>query len=153
MRPAVGKYFIPAVLTLTISGLAITLIAVVIARSPYTHGNLRPAAGYTRTEVAYVGQDRPFEGIGLANPRLAETGDPAADGRSLFFGLGCSGCHGLTGRGGTIGPNITGTAASKLSRKVRSGPKGMPEYLPDTLSDEQIQQIAAFLAAMDDEQQ
>jgi len=146
-----GKYFVPLVLTFTISGLAITLIGIVIARSPYTHGNLASAAGYTRTEVAYVGQERPFEGFGLANPRLAQTGDPAADGRALFFQFGCAGCHGLTGRGGVVGPDITRTAASKLERKVRTGPKGMPIYAPETLTSDQIQVIASFLAAAENQ--
>src|SRR3990172_705172 len=41
---------------ITISGLAFTLIAIVIARSPYTHGNLSPE-GYHRTKIAPVGED------------------------------------------------------------------------------------------------
>lgn len=143
-----SRFFVPAVLTVAVSGLALTLIAIVIARSPYTHGNLASAAGYGRTHVALVGETQPFTGPGLKDPRLAHTGDPVQDGAALFVRFGCAGCHGLQGQGGPVGPNIASATVSKLTKKVRSGPKGMPEYSPDTLSDEQIQNIAAFLQSL-----
>ena len=68
----------PILGAIMMSGLAFTLIAVVIARSPYTHGNLRPE-GYNRTDVIYLGEEHPFEGIWLADPGLASSGDPAQD--------------------------------------------------------------------------
>ncbi|HLB26395.1 MAG TPA: hypothetical protein VJN32_01995, partial [Dehalococcoidia bacterium] len=54
----------PIVGAIMMSGLAFTLVGVIIARSPYTHGNLR-AEGYDRTEISVVGEDVPFEGLGL----------------------------------------------------------------------------------------
>jgi cytochrome c551/c552 len=110
---------------LMMSGLPSPLIGVIIARSPYTHANLRPE-GYDRTEIAYVGEEHQFEGIPLANPRLAETGDLAGDGQMLFFRYGCMACHGQQGRGGAVGKDISDEVASKISKKVRSGPKAMP---------------------------
>ncbi len=142
-----SKYFVPAILTLTISGLAITLIAIVIARSPYTHGNLS-AKGYSRTTVAYVGQQYQFEGIGLKNPSLAGGSDPATDGKMLFLSSGCATCHGLDAQGGAVGPRIAGSAASKVLQRVRSPRGGMPAYPASVLSDDQVKQIAAFLASL-----
>ena len=127
-----------------ISGLAFTLIAIVIARSPYTHGNLSPE-GYNRTEIIYLGEERPFEGLGLADPGLASTGDPVQDGSALFFRYGCASCHGVQSRGGAVGPDLSDSSASKIQREVRNGPEGMPAYVSSALSDEDLQDIIAFL--------
>ena len=131
---------------LAMSGLAFTLIAIIIARSPYTHGNLRPE-GYDRTEIAYVDEEPPYAGYGLADPALANTGDPAQDGRVLFFGYGCAACHGLSGQGGAVGPglDIGDISASEFRKDVRKGPKGMPSFLEEVLSDDEIEKLYAFL--------
>jgi len=129
------------------SGLAFTLIAVVIARSPYTHGNLRPE-GYNRTDVIYLGEEHPFEGIGLADPRLASTGDPAQDGGVLFFGYGCASCHGLKGQGAAVGKDISEASELRISRQVRAGPKTMPSFDPSVLPDSDLQKLIAFLTSL-----
>ena len=126
------------------SGLAFTLIAVVIARSPYTHGNLRPE-GYNRTDIIYLGEEHPFEGIGLADPRLASTGDPAQDGGVLFFGYGCASCHGLKGQGAAVGKDLSKADAEEISQQVRRGPKTMPSFDPSVLPDSDLQKLIAFL--------
>jgi mono/diheme cytochrome c family protein len=139
----------PIVGAIMISGLAFTLIAIVIARSPYTHGNLRPE-GYDRTEIARVGEEPPFEGVGLADPRLASTGDPAQDGKALFFQYGCASCHGLKGQGGVVGTelDIDDISHSEFGRDVRKGPKGMPSFLEETLTDEQMEKLYSFLESV-----
>src|SRR3990172_5915413 len=109
----------------TISGLAFTLIAIVIARSPYTHGNLSPE-GYNRTKITLVGEEQPFEGLGLADPQLAQTGDPIQDGRALFFQYGCASCHGFQGEGAVVGKDLEDASPSEIRREVRDGPEGMP---------------------------
>jgi len=134
---------------LAISGLAFTLIAIVIARSPYTHGNLRPE-GYDRTEIVYVGDQHPFEGLGLADPSLAQTGDPAEDGRALFFRYGCASCHGLRGQGGAVGKDLSEANAEEISEKVRQGPKTMPAYESGTLSESDLEKLIAFLESTED---
>jgi mono/diheme cytochrome c family protein len=126
------------------SGLAFTLIAVIIARSPYTHGNLRPE-GYNRTDIIYLGEEHPFEGIGLADPRLASTGDPAQDGGVLFFGYGCASCHGLQGKGGAVGKNLSSANSEEISDNVRQGPKTMPAFDSSVLPDSDLQKLIAFL--------
>ena len=144
-----ARYFVPGLLMLAISGLAFTLIAIVIARSPYTHGNLRPE-GYDRTEIVYVGDQHPFEGLGLADPSLAQTGDPAEDGRALFFRYGCASCHGLRGQGGAVGKDLSEANAEEISEKVRQGPKTMPAYESGTLSESDLEKLIAFLESTED---
>ena len=143
------RFFVPAVLTFTISGLAFTLIAIVIARSPYTHANLSPEA-YNRTEIAYVGEERPFDGLGLVDPSLAQTGDPLEDGRALFFRYGCASCHGLRGQGGAVGKDLSGASAEEISEKVRQGPKTMPAYESGTLSESDLEKLIVFLESTED---
>jgi mono/diheme cytochrome c family protein len=141
--------FGPIVGAIMMSGLAFTLIAIIIARSPYTHGNLRPQ-GYDRTEIAFVDEEPPFEGLGLADPQLATTGDPAQDGRALFFGYGCAACHGLKGQGGAVGADLDldDISFSEFRKDVRKGPKGMPSFLEETLSDEDLDKLYAFLESL-----
>ncbi len=139
----------PIVGAVMMSGLAFTLIGIIIARSPYTHGNLRPE-GYDRTEIAYVTQEYPFDGLGLADPSLAQTGDPAQDGRALFFRYGCASCHGLNAQGAAVGPDLLNASASNIGREVREGPEGMPAYRTSTLSDEDLEKIIAFLKSIEE---
>ncbi len=143
-----SKFFVSwtVVGLIAISGLAFTLIAIVIARSPYTHGNLSPQ-GYDRTEIAYVGEEAPFDGLGLADPQLARTGDPVQDGRALFFQYGCTSCHGFQGQGGTLGADLDEASPSEIRREVRKGPEGMPAYVSSFLSDDDLEKIIAFLTS------
>jgi mono/diheme cytochrome c family protein len=140
-----NRYFVPAVLTIAISGLAITIIGVVVARSPYTHGNLASPAGYTRTKVAYLGETYLFEGMPLAKPAEAQTGDAVHDGGLLFFQYGCASCHGASGAGGAVGKDLSDASANKIKTKVRDGPKGMPAFSADALSDADMEKLIAFV--------
>lgn len=147
-----GRFLIragPIVGVIMMSGLAFTLIAIIIARSPYTHGNLRPE-GYNRTEIAYVGEEPPFEGYGLADPQLAATGDPAQDGGVLFFGFGCAACHGLKAQGGAVGTDLDvgDISRSEFGRDVRKGPKGMPSFAEETVSEEDLDKLYSFLESI-----
>jgi mono/diheme cytochrome c family protein len=138
---------LPHVMVLAVGGVAFLLIAVIVARSPYTHANLSPV-GYSRTEIAHVGEENPFQGFGLADPRLANTGDPAQDGRALFFSYGCASCHGLNGQGGVVGKEISGDSALKISTKVREGSKAMPSFDTNVLPDPDLQDLTAFLQSV-----
>ena len=140
---------LPYVMALAVGGVAFLLIAVIVARSPYTHANLSPV-GYNRTEIAYVGDEYPFEGFGLADPRLASTGNPAQDGRALFFSYGCASCHGLNGQGGAVGQDLSEANAEEISEKVRQGPKTMPAYESGTLSESDLEKLIAFLESTED---
>ena len=137
----------PILGAIMMSGLAFTLIAVIVARSPYTHGNLRPK-GYDRTEIAYLGEEHPFEG--LADPGLASTGDPLQDGRLLFLKYGCASCHGFEGQGAAVGKDLSKSDAEEISEKVRKGPKAMPAFLVSVLSDSDLQRLIDFLRSIKD---
>jgi mono/diheme cytochrome c family protein len=139
------RFLVPSVMTFAIGMLAITIIGVVVARSPYTHGNLASAAGYTRTKVAYLGDHYVFEGMPLRHPEQTQTGDPVHDGGLLFFQYGCATCHGAAGEGGAVGKDLTGASANKISVKVRDGPKGMPAFASDSLSDADLQKLIAYI--------
>jgi hypothetical protein len=129
------------------SGLAFTLIFVIIYRSPYTHGNLSPE-GYDRTEIIRVGQEHPFGGPGLADPDIALTGDPVQDGRALFFGYGCASCHGLQGLGGPVGKDLSKSNSEEITDEVRKGPKAMPAFESGVLSDPDLEKLIAFLESV-----
>ncbi|MFV2069218.1 MAG: cytochrome c [Pirellulales bacterium] len=131
---------------IAISGLAFTIIGIVIARSPYTHGNLSPQ-GYGRTQIANVGEEYPFEGPGLGDPFAAQSGDLVQDGRAIFFQYGCASCHGFTGTGNIVGDDLDDASPSEIRRKVRDGPGGMPAYSASFLSDDELENIVAFITS------
>jgi hypothetical protein len=142
-----GRRLLPNFVVLAVGGVAFLLIVVVVARSPYTHANLR-SEGFDRTEISYVGQEPPFEGLGLADPSLADTGDPVKDGRALFFEYGCASCHGLDGQGGVVGKEISGDSELKISTTVREGPKTMPPFDANVLPESVLQKLIAFLQSV-----
>lgn len=143
-----NRLLFPLFLLFAVGATAFVLIAVVVARSPYTHANLSPE-GYQRTEVTYVGEERPFQGFRLADPRLASSGDPVADGRLLFIKYGCASCHGLEGQGGALSHNIAKERASTITRRVRKGFKTMPSFDPQVLPDKDLEKIITFLKSLE----
>lgn len=132
---------IPTALLFAVSGLALTLTAGIIARSPYTHGNLSPA-GYDRTDVIYLGEKLPVQRGPAGKDSRAE---PAISGRALFIGLNCAACHGLKGQGGVFAPVIVGTDAETLATYTRKSPSGMPSF--EGLTEDDLNALAAFLRA------
>jgi mono/diheme cytochrome c family protein len=142
-----SRYFIPAVLAATISGLAVVLIWGIVARSPETHANIRPE-GFDRTPIGYVGIDSPFIGVGAAEPQ--PVADPVSRGRFLFFGFGCASCHGLAGQGGVVGPRLDAgeLGAADVGQEVRRGPRGMPAFDEQVVSDEDLAAIVRYLQSV-----
>ena len=144
-----NRFFVPAVLAATISGLGFGLVVGIIARSPETHANVRPE-GYDRTPVAYLGEEVSFDLVGLADPGLLTTADRVEHGRLLFVSASCVTCHGLANRGGAVGPelDIGDLTLSDLRRAVQSGPRGMPAFPEEMFSDEDLEAIYAYLEAL-----
>lgn len=142
-----SRYFIPAVLAATISGLAVVLIWGIVARSPETHANVRPE-GFDRTPIGYVGIDSPFTGVGLGQP--APVADQVGRGGLLYFGFGCATCHGLAGQGGVVGPRLVSgdLGAGDLRQEVRRGPRGMPAFDEQVVSDEDLAAISRYLQSV-----
>jgi mono/diheme cytochrome c family protein len=87
----------------------------------------------------------PLVANGLAVPASA---DQVTYGQQLFTAKYCSGCHGLDGRGSIIGPSIVSATAAKLKSKTHSGPGAMPAFEPNSLSDNELAAMAAYLASM-----
>lgn len=143
-----GRYFVPAVVLAAVSGLAFVLIAVIVARSPYTHGNLSPPDEYTRTPLSFVGEEYEFHGLGLDGLARPETDSPEELGRYLFIMAGCALCHGPQGQGGVVGPDLREATRSEILRAIRKGPKGMPSFTDDVLSDDDRENIVAYLLSL-----
>jgi mono/diheme cytochrome c family protein len=74
-------------------------------------------------------------------------GDAAA-GEQIFAEQGCGSCHVLeaAGSSGTIGPNLDESQPSHdlIVERVTNGASPMPAF-KDTLSEQQIQDVAAFV--------
>lgn len=90
--------------------------------------------------LAFAGQTSP----------AAPAGD-AQNGRKLFVKNGCASCHGLEGQGApTSGPRI-GPSPLPLAaflKYIRAPKNQMPPYTTKVLSDQDLTDIRAFLAAL-----
>jgi mono/diheme cytochrome c family protein len=89
-----------------------------------------------------------------AEPPPAEEAPPddteaTAQGREIFIGT-CGGCHVLddAGTAGTVGPPLDnhGLSQDQVETQVRQGGGQMPAF-EGTLSDEEIQEVSAYVAA------
>ena len=88
-------------------------------------------------------------GASPEQPTAAETAQGDAEaGADVFASAGCGGCHTLeaAGSSGATGPNLDELAPDHdtVVRQVTNGGGGMPAF-GDSLSDEQIQDVAAFV--------
>jgi mono/diheme cytochrome c family protein len=82
-------------------------------------------------------------------PTPAKSGD-IENGKKLYVKVGCAACHGLEGQGAPtsgprIGPNPLPLAA--FVRYVRMPRNQMPPYTAKVMSDEDLGDVWAFLAA------
>ncbi|HEY5873343.1 MAG TPA: cytochrome c [Gaiellaceae bacterium] len=81
----------------------------------------------------------------------AETAGSDPVGKEIFLGTaGCASCHTLADAGatGTIGPNldVTKPSVELAVERVTNGAGAMPSFA-DTLSAEQIQEVATYVSA------
>ena len=78
------------------------------------------------------------------------TGDPVA-GKDVFASAGCVSCHTLADAGatGAVGPNLDAAkpAYDKVVDRVTNGMGVMPPF-KDTLSAQQIQDVAAYVSSV-----
>ncbi len=76
-------------------------------------------------------------------------GDPAA-GEEIFASAGCGNCHALeeAGTTATVGPNLDESTVDQAAaaEQITNGGGGMPAF-SGQLSEEQIQDVAAFVVA------
>lgn len=82
------------------------------------------------------------------NTTTAAPPDTTAQGREIFL-ANCAACHTFSdaGSSGMVGPNLDeiDLSTEQVAEQVESGGGGMPAF-GDTLSDEEIQQVAAYVA-------
>jgi ubiquinol-cytochrome c reductase cytochrome c subunit len=97
-----------------------------------------------RALVAYIGSlDR-----GPAIPALPAHGD-LAQGFDLYS-INCAQCHNDAGAGGALGygdvvPSLKHASRLDAAEAMRIGPRPMPVFGPDTLSDQQVADIASYV--------
>jgi len=76
-------------------------------------------------------------------------GDPVA-GKAVFGSAGCASCHTLAdaGSSGNVGPNLDAASPSfdKVVERVTNGQGVMPPF-KDTLSEQQIRDVAAYVSS------
>jgi ubiquinol-cytochrome c reductase cytochrome c subunit len=89
--------------------------------------------------------------VAVANqaPPVVPVGN-VEDGKKLYVKNGCAGCHGIEGQGAPtsgprIGPNPLPVAA--FIKYVRAPKNQMPPYTGKVMSDEDLTDVRAFLAA------
>jgi mono/diheme cytochrome c family protein len=74
----------------------------------------------------------------------------AEKGKSAFLQHGCWQCHGYQGQGGVTGPKLAPNPIpfETLSNFVRTTNRAMPPFSKEILSDEDLADIYAYLAAV-----
>ena len=93
--------------------------------------------------------------LGLANafaqaPAAQAPAGNATDGQALYMKIGCYQCHGNEGQGGAPGPRLGPApmlAYRAFSTYVRAPRAEMPPYTAKVVSEQQMADIYAFLAA------
>ena len=100
--------------------------------------------------VAYVAS----LGDGPALPPVAATAGDLADGGELFR-ANCAACHSASGAGGALSygqyaPSLNKATPLQVGAALRSGPGQMPTFGSDTLSDQQVNDIARYVQYLHD---
>jgi ubiquinol-cytochrome c reductase cytochrome c subunit len=93
--------------------------------------------------VAYVGS------LGIGPPIPTVLPGDLSRGNQLYS-INCAGCHSIAGAGGALGygdivPPLRRATPLDVVEAIRVGPEPMPVFGPDTLSDQQASDIAAYV--------
>ncbi|MGH9179824.1 MAG: cytochrome bc1 complex diheme cytochrome c subunit [Acidimicrobiales bacterium] len=115
---------------------------------------VRKPPAYDREQVdaivAYVTSMAPG-GPPIPELRLDEA--DLVEGGELYR-ANCAACHGAAGIGGALAsgrhaPALKPATPLQIAEAVRTGPAAMPNFGPDTFSDEQVASIAAYVESLD----
>ncbi len=87
---------------------------------------------------------------------IPEVGEGDVSAGLETFALNCAHCHGNAGAGGVAGqrawtPEVTHLDPVAIAEAIRVGPFEMPAFGDDQLSDTDVDDIVAYLEAVDDE--
>lgn len=133
---ALSRWGAPVTYVVAVVGIATVLVGLLV-RSPDTKANFQEDPGeYDRTLVALLGSTDPYPGL------KADLGS-SLDG--LYVGAGCASCHGLTGEGNSIGPDIRHQDFDHLEEAVRDGAFGMPAYDESRLTERELRALTTYL--------
>jgi quinol---cytochrome-c reductase cytochrome c subunit len=128
--------------------------------------------GVATTKYAAVDRQAIVEYLATLNPagppvpRLAAHPPPLSRGAELYL-ANCAACHSSTGIGGTLSaaqrsagstagppeafaPPVTSSSAIEVVEAIRVGPGTMPVFGPKTLSEEEVDAIAAYVQYLRD---
>jgi len=72
-----------------------------------------------------------------------------ATGSEVYLNAGCSACHGLNAEGTDVGPSVAGHTVEQVHQQVRSPLAQMPAYSEAQLSEEDLDQVAGYLAGLE----
>jgi mono/diheme cytochrome c family protein len=85
-----------------------------------------------------------------AKPAVASAGSAGSAGSaaegSKIFAATCNSCHPNANAG--LGPSLKGVSADMITKTVREGKDMMPSFGPDEVSDQQLQDIVAYLTSL-----
>ena len=123
-------------------------------------GSIRPrlpkgsrAAAALAVLLAATGAASAQSAGGGAPPAGSGSGAGAGDARrgfALFKADGCYECHGLVGQGGGAGPRLAPDPlpAEAIAAYIRAPANVMPPYSSTVVSDQDVQDIRAYLASV-----
>ena len=148
-----------------IIAIAITAAALGAAATGWysNSSDARSQVGVVPTNMGYVGPASvplgdvagaaiPTGAIDMANP-LGDGAEVVAQGKKLFIGMNCAGCHGYGGGGG-MGPSLTdsywryGGAPVQIYKSLYEGrPQGMPAW-GVALPPDQLWKLTAYVSSL-----
>lgn len=127
-------------------------------RMPFKAGGKRQAVrkppAYDRRQIAdIVAYVTSLDRRGPAIPTLDVDGADLVEGGELFRS-NCAACHGAVGIGGALAsgrqaPPLRPADAVQVAEAIRTGPGQMPNFGPDTFTDEQVASIVRYVESLD----
>lgn len=85
-----------------------------------------------------------------------EVGQGAASSGQQVWAANCAQCHGATGQGGVAGagawtPSVVDKSPTEIAQAIRVGPFQMPQFEDAQISDQQVDDVVAFMAVVAEE--
>jgi ubiquinol-cytochrome c reductase cytochrome c subunit len=114
----------------------------------------RKPPSFTREQIdqlaAYVASLAPgptIPALNLDEADLAEGGE--------LFRLNCAQCHNFVGSGGALSngkyaPDLSPATAEEIAAAMRTGPEAMPVFGPSQLTDQEVNDITAYVQYIED---
>lgn len=87
--------------------------------------------------------------ISTEAPTATAPSTPKSEGERLFIANGCGACHGAQGEGSPIAPALAGHTGGQVKRQARAPLGQMPVFPPSKISNEELDQIAAYVESLE----